>query len=100
MKPQLYSFDMDAIMGLNRQQLESVLRANEREMLELYDDNKLLREKIKRFEADIRHYEQRLKVLEEMKISQKASTGVWKAITVAMTAIGTMIGALFFKKDE
>ena len=87
-------------MALNRKQLQEVMRANENEMIDLYDQNKVLREKIKQLETDIRHFDQQIKVLESIKIEQKASTGVWKAIAAAMAAIGAMVGALFFKRED
>ena len=52
MRTRQYSFDMDAIMALNRKQLEVVMKANEREVIELYDQNKQLREKIKQMEGE------------------------------------------------
>jgi len=91
---------MDAIMALNRKQLEHVMQANEREVLELYDENKLLREKIKQLETDVRHFSHRIKTLEEIKIEVKASSKFWRAMTAVVAAVGAIFGSLFFKKDN
>jgi phage shock protein A len=96
----LYSYDMDAIMGMSREQLEGVMRANEQEMLELYNDNRQLREKIKQNEADIRYLTEKVKAIEAIKIEQKASKSVWQVIAIAMGAVGAIFGAIFFRKDR
>lgn len=100
MRTRQYSFDMDAIMALNRKQLEHVMQANEREVLELYDENKLLREKIKQLEADVRHCMKQIKVLEEIKIDGKASNKFWRAIAAVTAAISAIFGSLFFKREH
>lgn len=100
MRTRQYSFDMDAIMALNRKQLEVVMKANEREMIELYDQNKQLREKIKQMENDIRHFNYQIKTLESIKIEEKATNKVWKAIAGFAAGVGAIIGALFFKKES
>ncbi len=95
-----YSYDMDAIMGMSREQLESVMRANEHEVLELYNENTQLREKIKKLEADVRGLVLQMSSLEQVKIEHKASKGVWQTISVAMAAIGAIFGAIFFNRDN
>lgn len=95
-----YSYDMDAIMGMSREQLEGVMRANEHEVLELYNENKQLREKIKNLEADVRNLINQMSALEQVKIEHKSSKGVWQAISVAMAAIGAIFGAIFFRREN
>jgi phage shock protein A len=91
---------MDAIMALNKKQLEHVMQANERELIELYDENKQLREKIKQLEIDVRHFSIRIKTLEEIKIEGKASSKFWRAMTAVVAAVSAIFGSLFFKKDN
>ena len=91
---------MDAIMALNRKQLEHVMQANEREVIELYDDNKQLREKIKQLEIDVRHFSHRVKTIEEIKIETKASSKFWRAMTAVVAAVSAIFGSLFLKKDN
>jgi phage shock protein A len=91
---------MNTIMALNRKELERVMEANEREIIELYDENKKLRLKIKQLEDDCRHYNERITILENIKVEERASKGVWKTIAAATAAFGALIAALFFKKDE
>lgn len=96
----MYSFDMDAIMGMSKEQLESVLRANEHEILELYNENNQFREKITKLEGDVRHLTRAVKTLESIKIEEKATNKFLKAIAAAFAAIGAIFGALFLKKDS
>jgi phage shock protein A len=91
---------MDAIMGMSREQLEGVMRANEYEVLELYNENKQLREKIKNLEADVRNLINQMSALEQVKIENKSSKSVWQTISVAMAAIGAIFGAIFLRRDD
>jgi hypothetical protein len=75
------------------------MQANEREVIELYDDNKQLREKIKQLEIDNRHLSFRIKTLEEIKIEVKASSKFWRAMTAVAAAISAIFGSLVFKKE-
>jgi hypothetical protein len=87
-------------MALNRKELERVMQTNEHEIIELYDENKSLRLKIKELEGDCRHYNERIAILENIKVEERASKGVWRTIAAAVAAFCALITALFFKKDE
>ena len=93
------SFDMDAIMGYSREQLEGVLRINEQEIIELLDMNKELLRRIKNLENEIQVYKEHVKSLEEIKVETKASNSVWKVISIASAAVGALFVSLF-NKDE
>lgn len=99
MNLKLYSFDMDTVMGMSREQLQDVFRNYEIETIELYDENKQFRHKIKMLEIDIKHLNNQIKTLESIKIEQKAYKSVWKVIAGAIAAVGAAIGALIFKRD-
>ena len=94
------SFDMDAIMGLNRGQLEGFLRVNEYEIIELLDENTELLRRIKKLETDLEHYKTRVATLEAIKIEQKAAVPVWKAISLAAAAIGALVMSIFMGNDD
>lgn len=93
-------FDMDAIMGCSREQLESFLRANEYEVIELLDQNTELLRRIKKLEADVEHYKHRVATLEAIKIEQKAAVPVWKAISLVAAALGALVMSLFMGHDD
>ena len=93
------SFDMDAIMGYSREQLEGVLRINEQEIIELLDMNKELLRRIKTLENEIQVYKEHVKSLEAIKVETKASNSVWKVISIASAAVGALFVSLF-NKDE
>ena len=94
------SFDMDAVMGLNREQLEGFLRVNEQEIIELLDMNKESLRRIKDLEKDIQIYKESIKNLESIKVEEKASKSVWKAIAAFSAAVGAFIASIFFRKED
>jgi len=89
------SFDMDAIMGYSREQLEGVLRVNEQEIIELLDMNKESLRRINALEKEVKIYKEHIKALEEMKIDAKASKSVWKTIAISIGAFFALFLAIF-----
>jgi len=89
------SFDMDAIMGYSREQLEGVLRVNEQEIIELLDMNKELLRRVKDLEKDVQIYKEHIKALEEIKVDAKASKSVWKTIAISIGAFFALFLAIF-----
>jgi DNA-binding protein H-NS len=94
------SFDMDAIMGLNKEQLEGFLRVNEQEILELLEMNKESLRRIKDLEKDVQYYKETIKNLESIKVEDKASKSVWKTIAALSAAVGAFIASIFFRRDD
>jgi hypothetical protein len=89
------SFDMDAVMGLNREQLEGFLRVNEQEIIELLDENTILHRKVKDLEKDIHIYKEHIKAIESIKVDAKASKSVWKTIAISIGAFFALFLAIF-----
>jgi len=89
------SFDMDAIMGYSREQLEGVLRINEQEIIELLDMNKESLRRINALEKEIQVYKEHIKALEEIKVDAKASKSVWKTIAISIGAFFALFLAIF-----
>ena len=94
------SFDMDAIMGYRREQLEGVLRVNEQEIIELLDMNKELLRRVKDLEKDIQIYKEHIKALEEIKVDAKASKSVWKTIAISIGAFFALFLAIFRSENN
>jgi DNA-binding protein H-NS len=94
------SFDMDAIMGFSREQLEGVLRVNEQEIIELLEMNKESLRRIKDLEKDVQYYKESIKNLESIKVEEKASKSVWKTIAALSAAVGAFIASIFFRRDD
>jgi DNA-binding protein H-NS len=91
---------MDAIMGLNKEQLEGFLRVNEQEILELLEMNKESLRRIKDLEKDVQYYKESIKNLESIKVEEKASKSVWKTIAALSAAVGAFIASIFFRRDD
>jgi len=89
------SFDMDAVMGFNKEQLEGFLRVNEQEIIELLDQNTELLRRIQDLEKSIQIYKDHIKALESIKVEAKASKSVWKTIAVAAAAFGALVMSIF-----
>lgn len=89
------SFDMDAIMGFSREQLEGVLRINEQEIIELLEMNKESLRRIKDLEKDVQYYKESIKNLEEIKVDAKASKSVWRTIAISIGAFFALFLAIF-----
>ena len=96
----LYPFDIDAIMGYSKEQLNEYLRTNEREIIELLDQNTELLRRIKKLETDLDYYKEQNARLESIKIEQKAEKSVWKAITIAAAALGALVMSIFMGHEE
>jgi DNA-binding protein H-NS len=94
------SFDMDAIMGFSREQLEGVLRVNEQEIIELLEMNKESLRRIKDLEKDVQYYKESIKNLESIKVEEKASKSVWKTIAALSAAVGAFIASIFFRRND
>jgi phage shock protein A len=86
---------MDAVMGLNKEQLEGFLRVNEQEIIELLDQNTELLRRIQDLEKSIQIYKDHIKALESIKVEAKASKSVWKTIAVASAAFGALVMSIF-----
>jgi predicted nucleic acid-binding Zn-ribbon protein len=107
-------FDIDAVIGYNKDQLNIFLNEKENYMADLEDKAKHLEyeiakaddeivgyiRKVKDLEKDIQHYKERLKDLEEVKVEGKASVSVWKALTALAAAIGALLASVFIKSDD
>jgi predicted metalloprotease len=112
MKPK--RFDIDAIVGYNKDQLNLFLNQKEQYIFSLEERNFNLEieivksddemvdyiRKIRSLEIDIRHYKERLKDLEEVKVEGKASVSVWKALAALAAAIGALLASIFIKTDD
>jgi hypothetical protein len=89
-----FSYDIDAVIGFSKEQLDSFLRVFETENIELIDENRELMRKIRALEADVRHYKELVKTLEEIKISEKASKSIWKTIAAAFAITSSGVSIL------
>jgi cell division septum initiation protein DivIVA len=96
----LYPFDIDVIMGYSKEQLDEFLKTNEREIIELLDQNTELLRRIKKLETDLKYYKEQMARLEAIKIEQKAEKGVWKAITIAAAAFGALVMSIFMGHED
>ena len=94
------SYDIDSIMGLNKQQLDLYLRGTEQEIIELQDLNVSLLRKIKGLENDIRTLQESLLRLEQVKVDERASKSIWKLISALAAALGALVMTIFNKDDK
>jgi FtsZ-binding cell division protein ZapB len=81
-------------------EIDDFMRKNEEEITHLQDDITSSLRKIKTLQQEIRYYQERISLLETIKIEEKASKSVWKTIAIAAAAIGALIMSLFKSKEE
>jgi hypothetical protein len=86
--------------NLTQQEFDDILSANEREIIELTDMNVSLMKSIKELEQQIRFYQERLKILEGIKIEEKSKVNLWKILAGLGAAIGAIIGSWLTKDDK
>ena len=94
------SYDIDTIIGFNKEQLDLYLRGTEQEIIELQDLNTSLLRRINGLEADIRLLKAHLTSLEAVKVDARASKSVWKLISALAAALGALVMTIFGRNDK
>jgi phage shock protein A len=85
---------------LTQQEFENMLSANEREIIELTDANVQLMRKIRDLEQQIRFYNDRLKIVEGIKVEEKSKVNLWKILAGLGAAVGAIVGSWLTKDDK
>jgi uncharacterized protein YfbU (UPF0304 family) len=85
---------------LTQKEFDDILSANEREIIELTDMNVSLMKSIKELEQQIKFYQERLKILEGIKIEEKSKVNLWRILAGLGAAIGALIGSWLTKDDK
>ena len=85
---------------LTQQEFADILSSNEREIIELTDMNVSLMKSIKELEQQIKFYQERLKILEGIKIEEKSKVNLWRILAGLGAAIGALIGSWLTKDDK
>lgn len=84
----------------NGVQLEHTIKVMEYEVIELetqLTENIRLR---RRLENDIKHLNEQLIRLEQIKVNEKASVSLWKVLAAVAAAIGALIMSIFDRNDK
>ena len=86
--------------NLTQEEFQSILNDNEKELIELTDLNVDLMRNIKDLEKKLEFYQERLKILEGIKIEEKSKVNLWKILAGLGAAIGALIGSWLTKDDK
>ena len=86
--------------NLTQEEFQSILDANEKELIELTDLNVDLMRNIKDLEKKLEFYQERLKILEGIKIEEKSKVNLWKILAGLGAAIGALVGSWLTKDDK
>lgn len=78
---------------LQQEEYHKILDTYEREIVEMEDLNVQLMRKNKDLEKKIEFYQEQLKIVEGIKVSEKTKVSVWKILAGAGAAIGALIGS-------
>jgi len=85
---------------LTQQEFQEILEINDREIIELSDANVQLMRKIRELEQQITFYNERLKIVEGIKVEEKSKVNLWKILAGIGAAIGAIIGSWLTKDDK
>ena len=85
---------------LKQEEFQSILDANERDIIELEDLNVNLMRKNKDLERQIEFYQERLKILEGIKIEEKSKVNLWRILAALGAGIGALFGSWLTKDDK
>ena len=86
--------------NLTQEEFQSILNVNEKDIVELQDMNVDLIRKTKDLEKKLEFYQERLKILEGIKIEEKSKVNLWKMLAGLGAAIGAIIGSWLTKEDK
>ena len=86
--------------NLTQEEFQSILNDNEKDIVELQDMNVDLIRKTKDLEKKLEFYQERLKILEGIKIEEKSKVNLWKILAGLGAAIGAIIGSWLTKDDK
>jgi Uma2 family endonuclease len=86
--------------NLTQEEFQSILNDNEKDIVELQDMNVDLIRKTKDLEKKLEFYQERLKILEGIKIEEKSKVNLWKILAGIGAAIGAIIGSWLTKDDK
>jgi len=86
--------------NLTQEEFQSILNDNEKDIVELQDMNVDLIRKTKDLEKKLEFYQERLKILEGIKIEEKSKVNLWKILAGLGAAIGAIIGSWLTKEDK
>jgi phage shock protein A len=90
----------DGVALQSIEQLQQTIKTLENEIVQLegqLTDNIHLK---RRLENDIRHLNEQLVRLEQVKVDEKASKSVWKILAAAAAALGALIMSIFDRNDK
>jgi len=85
---------------LTQEEFQSILDANERDIIELQDSSVNLMRRIKDLERQIEFYQERLKIVEGIKIEEKSKVNLWKILAALGAGIGALFGSWLTKDDK
>jgi hypothetical protein len=85
---------------LTQEEFQDILSSHEKDLIELTDTNTQLMRRIRDLEQQIIFYQDRLKILEGIKIEEKSKVGIWKILAGIGALIGALIGSWFTKEDK
>jgi len=92
--------DVKALIDYNKEELEQILYNRDFEIAELCDLTTEQLRRIKKLEEKISFLQDHIKILESIKIKEKAKSGIWKAITAVIVGILGIFGISLMSKDK
>ena len=85
---------------LTQDELNKILDTQERDIIQLEDMNVELMRKIKDLEKKIEFYQERLKIVEGIKVEEKSKVNLWKWLAGIGAVFGALFGSWLTKDDK
>jgi NAD-dependent DNA ligase len=85
---------------LKQEEFQDIFDIQERDIIQLEDMNVELMRKNKDLERQIEFYQERLKILEGIKIEEKSKVNLWRILAALGAGIGALFGSWLTKDDK
>jgi hypothetical protein len=90
-------FEFKRQLVVTDENVQQVLDNYENEIVQLEESNLNLMRNVRKLESQIKFYQERLKIVEGMKIDDKSKINLWKIITIISILFGILSWMISFK---
>jgi phage shock protein A len=90
-------FEFKRQLIVTDENVQQVLDSYENEIVQLEESNLNLMRNVRKLESQIKFYQERLKIVETIKIDQKSKVNLWKIIAIISILFGILSWMVSFK---
>jgi hypothetical protein len=90
-------FEFKRQLKVTDENVQQVLDNYENEIVQLEESNLNLMRNVRKLESQIKFYQERLKIVEGIKIDEKSKVNLWKVIAIVSVLFGILSWMISFK---